>query len=215
ILINLDDGTLEPPSPPGLGADSGFWRSGNLAGGDGAGNGGGGGGGKCRRRREKRTITSHYIRCPFLDPVKSKHTYRVPRGGLPTVPSPPIVSANAPDAASIAALMYSSVASAKASKARAAAEAAVVTAAMHGRSDKGHGHRLHVVEMPPSETMLREGRSASRDNKPASEGGIPPPGPGGAGGKLREDASEAAVQGRESWIGHRQRMKGNPSIAGW
>lgn len=88
-------------------------------------------------------------RCPFLDPVKSKHTYRVPRGGLPTVPSPPVVSANAPNAASIAALMYSSVASAKASKARAAEEAAAAMAAMHGCSDKGHGHRLHVVEMPP------------------------------------------------------------------
>ena len=23
----------------------------------------------------------HYTRCPFLVPVKSKHTYRVPRGG--------------------------------------------------------------------------------------------------------------------------------------
>lgn len=34
------------------------------------------------------------------------------------------------------------------------------------------------------------------------------PGPGGAGGRLSEEAAETAFGGRESWIGHRQRMKG-------
>lgn len=51
FLFNLDDGTLEPPSPPG-------WSQG------GAGEGGDDGsrGRKSRRKREKRTMTSLYIR---------------------------------------------------------------------------------------------------------------------------------------------------------
>lgn len=57
--------------------------------------------------------------------------------------------------------------------------------------------------------MVRQGRSASRERRAPEEGDVLRPGPGGAGGRFNEEAAEAAFDGRESWIGHRQRMKGD------
>lgn len=64
-LFNLDDGTLEPPSPPGPpSAEMGNDAGGCFGYGSGSGYGGGGGsrtrGG--RKKREKRTMTSLYVR---------------------------------------------------------------------------------------------------------------------------------------------------------
>lgn len=62
-------------------------------------------------------------RCPFLDPVKSKHAYRVPRGGRLNAPPPMPIFREAVDSSAMAARLYSSIASVKAKKA--AADAAV------------------------------------------------------------------------------------------
>ncbi len=99
-------------------------------------------------------------RCPFLDPVKSKHAYRVPRGGLAAFPSTPKFR-GAADPASMAAQLYSSIASSKARKEAAAAAAAASGGEVGGKSPSRSGGRRRgggegadggalVVEFPPS-----------------------------------------------------------------
>lgn len=60
-------------------------------------------------------IRALFRRCPFLDPVKSKRTYRVPGGGRPTFPAVPAFY-EASDPASMAAQLYSAIASYKSKK---------------------------------------------------------------------------------------------------
>lgn len=94
-------------------------------------------------------------RCPFLDPVKSKHAYRVPRGGVPTTRAAPACNI-ASDAAPLATLLYSSVANSRAKKAKAAAERdrrAAQGLSKGGGQNGASGERASgplVVEMPPS-----------------------------------------------------------------
>lgn len=73
------------------------------------------------------------LRCPFLDPVKSKQTYRVPRGGRPAVPATPVLL-NASGSASLTAKLYSSTAF----KTKATAVVAAAAAA-HEAELKGSG----------------------------------------------------------------------------
>eukprot|EP00752_Nemacystus_decipiens_P008616 g7695.t1 len=140
--------------------------------------------------------------------VKSKHTYRVPRGGRPNYPPTPIFH-EAVDPASMAAQMYSSIASSKAKKA--AADAAVEAERQHlsnaagggqGWDGKGRTGGPLVLKFPPSlkDAMIREGRSKSRERRRA-EAEMYTPGPGGAGGRLNEEAHQAAAENRESWTG--------------
>ena len=96
-----------------------------------------------------------------MDPVKSKHAYRVPRGGMPTFPATPVFR-EAADPASVAAQLYSSIASSKARK-KAAADDAAALAASDGRGgrrkspsrsgeragEEAEGGAL-VVQFPPS-----------------------------------------------------------------
>lgn len=90
-------------------------------------------------------------RCPFLDPVKSKHIYRVPLGGRPNYPPTPVFH-EAVDPASMAAQMYSSIASSKAKKA--AADAAIDAERQRLNSAAGGGRGRKggplVLQFPPS-----------------------------------------------------------------
>ncbi|CAM9177663.1 unnamed protein product, partial [Ectocarpus fasciculatus] len=217
LLYNLDCGTLEPPSPQppsperqgggrdDVGAERGQQSTGTS---------------RRKKRREKRTMTSLYVRCPFLDPVKSKHAYRVPRGGRLNAPPPMPIFREAVDSASMAAQLYSSISSVKAKKA--AADAAVhverqQALGSRGRKNKdrnrhrdaggGTGEPL-VLHFPRSlkEATLREGSSKSRERR-HDKAGRYTPGPGGGGGRGGEEAHMAAAEDRESWTGQRQRRK--------
>ncbi|CAM9189565.1 unnamed protein product, partial [Hapterophycus canaliculatus] len=189
LVYNLDSGTLEPPSPepPSPERQGGHaMYSISLQQQQSS---------RRKKRREKRVMTSVYVRCPFLDPVKSKHAYKIPRGGRSHVPSTPVFY-EAADASSVAAQLYSSIASSKAKKAAAAAAAAAADASGR-RVPASRGKRRQVaksstmdtgkpmmLQVPPSlkETMLREGRSKSRERRRAEDGTFPP-GPGGGGGR--------------------------------
>lgn len=99
-------------------------------------------------------------RCPFLDPVKRKHAYRVPRGGHPTFAPMPIFRESA-DPAAMAAQLYSSMASSKA-KERAANAAVsaerkrlgnangVRNRRSRGKKGADGGEVPLVLEFPPS-----------------------------------------------------------------
>ncbi|CAM9261120.1 unnamed protein product, partial [Ectocarpus sp. 8 AP-2014] len=217
LLYNLDCGTLEPPSPQppspeqqGGGRDNVGTERGQQSTGI----------GRRKKRREKRTMTSLYVRCPFLDPVKSKHAYRVPRGGRLNPPPPMPIFREAVDSASMAAQLYSSIASVKAKKA--AADSAVHAERQQdlgsrGRKDEnrnrhrdaggGTGEPLEL-HFPQSlkEATLREGSSKSRERR-HDKAGRYTPGPGGGGGRGGEEAHMAAAEDRESWTGQRQRRK--------
>lgn len=53
---------------------------------------------------------------------------------------------------------------------------------------------------------MREGRSKSRERR-REVAEMHTPGPGGAGGRLNEEAHQAAAEERKPWIGRRQRRK--------
>ncbi|CBN73996.1 hypothetical protein Esi_0009_0188 [Ectocarpus siliculosus] len=217
LLYNLDCGTLEPPSPQppspeqqGGGRDNVGTERGQQSTGV----------GRRKKRREKRTMTSLYVRCPFLDPVKSKHAYRVPRGRRLNAPPPMPIFREAVDSASMAAQLYSSIASVKAKKA--AADSAVHAERQQdlgsrGRKDKNRNRHRDAgggtggpleLHFPQSlkEATLREGSSQSRERRHDTAGRYTP-GPGGGGGRGGEEAHMAAAEDRESWTGQRQRRK--------
>ncbi|CAM9258655.1 unnamed protein product [Ectocarpus sp. 4 AP-2014] len=216
LLYNLDCGTLEPPSPQppspdqqGGGRDNVGTERGQQSTGI----------GRRKKRREKRTMTSLYVRCPFLDPVKSKHAYRVPRGGQLNAPPPMPVFREAVDSASMAAQLYSSIASVKAYKAGAdsTVHAERQDLGSRGRKDKnrsrhrdaggGTGEPLEL-HFPQSlkEATRREGSSKSRERR-HDKAGRYTPGPGGGGGRGGEEAHMVAAEDREPWTGQRQRRK--------
>ncbi|CAM9653059.1 unnamed protein product [Ectocarpus sp. 12 AP-2014] len=219
LLYNIDCGTLEPPSPQppspeqqGGGRDNVGMERGQQSTGV----------GRRKKRKEKRTMTSLYVRCPFLDPVKSKYAYRVPRGGRHNAPPPLPIFREAVDSASMAAQLYSSIASVKAKKA--AGDSAVHAERLQdlgsrGRRDKnrnrhrdaggGAGEPLEL-HFPQSlkEATLREGSSKSKERR-HDKAGRYTPGPGGGGGRGGEEAHMAAAEDREPWTGQRQRRKSN------
>eukprot|EP00903_Cladosiphon_okamuranus_P010537 g9967.t1 len=211
LLMNLDCGTLEPPSPE---PPSPEWRGDEIEA-VGPEQEHRRGSRRKKKRREKRTMTSVYVRCPFLEPVKSKQTYRVPRGGRPNFPSMPVFH-EAVDPAAMATQMYSFISSSKAKKA--AADAAINAERQRlssaagrgwGRGAKGVEGGPLMLQFPPSlkEAMMREGRSKNRDRR-REEAAMHTPGPGGAGGRLSEEAHQAAAEHRIPWTGQRQRRKG-------
>lgn len=89
--------------------------------------------------------------------MKSKHTYRVPRGGRPNYPPTPVFH-EAVDPASMAAQLYSTIAGSKAKKATADAAAAGGGRGrrLGGGGEGGEAGPL-VLQFPPSLKVLFRG----------------------------------------------------------
>ncbi|CAM9225060.1 unnamed protein product [Scytosiphon promiscuus] len=219
LLYNLDSGTLEPPSPEPPSPDQQRSRdvdgfSAQLQRGS-----------RRKKRRAKRIMTSLYVRCPFLDPVKSKHAYKVPRGGCPYVPPAPVFH-EAGDPASMAAQLYSSIAIIIGSRRESPAEASVHGYVDLTRKRKERGRSSEKVDEasklagarlssagppllhPPLESLAHELKgSASAMSALRDAAGGPVKEQRAAPGGGQDEAHLAAAENRRPWTGGRQRRK--------
>ncbi|CAM9167030.1 unnamed protein product, partial [Laminaria digitata] len=221
LLHDLDGSTLEPPSlePPSP-EQQGSPGTDSCSDGEGQQQ-------RDTRQQRKRTMTSQYVRCPFLDPVKNKHAYEVPRGGdISTLPLSPILQ-EAVDSNLLAAQLYSSIASTKAKQSEikdtlADAEWPRLGSANESGADAlsgltGMGIRGTPEEEPGERSAAQspiDRRAKSRERR-KTKGDIIRADPGGAsgGGRVVGDTSLAAPDGEEEGgEGQRPSSRGDKTV---